>query len=428
MSFTFEVFQTASTSGAIVNQVAVTDIVNNFSLEKSLGNQFYIESGDIDLELYSPLPITSSLSENNWLAVYFSGELYEVFRVGLTGTEGLRDYQKKDVKRGKYKVRLQSVQNWILSELKKKLITYSAVSEDFNSAAQAAIYTLSSTKVYDGGGSPITNTNTKGFSLTYLLYSLVGKSNNMGLIVNSLEIPLALTGDDLPILHLGTGIASSATDEETVTRTFTEKGIYFIDIFKWVAELSNSFIKISPIFATGVLKVDFFIEPRKDLTAYPDPPGLEWIEIEKEKFKYRLAGVKLEGKNFVFEQGDINGEDVLSRSFVFADPSEAQSDPLEQLFLSVGDTTAAFTVSVLDGSSEPRPYLSSGLVEPYYTEVIDSGHGYAGKAEFDGVNSIDLGKVRLAAGLDAIKILKIIVDKRKIAKIEGVVTPWTIIP
>ena len=184
MSWRFDLFQSYKNSGSIVNAQTVTDIVGDFTLEKTIGDQFFIKSGDLSLTLKAPLPIPVSVSTSNWLAAYYNNRLVDVFYYGDTDDpDNQYDFLEYDEKNGVYKTRLKSLQWYLFTAFQNTLVEYSATSTDWAYNLSTAIITVERLRAYQGDGVYIDTLNAGAFSLNTIPQIIAGKTNGHGVII-----------------------------------------------------------------------------------------------------------------------------------------------------------------------------------------------------------------------------------------------------
>ena len=268
MSWRFDTFQTYDGSGVIVNSQTINNIVGDFTLEKTIGDQFFIKSGDLSLTLNSPLPIEISVLTSNWLAAYYNNRLIDVYYFGKTeDVDTQADYLEFDEKAGRYKTRLKSLQWYLYKAFQETLIEYSTTSTDWAYSLPSAIVTVERLRAFQGDGVWVDTLNAGAFSLNTLLQVLAGQVNGHGVVIGSVQIgDLPIIGeDDLPVVYRGG--AGGGTNQQIIESTFDDYPTYWIDIFRYISFIYNAFCAVTPVISGGNLYARIDVVPKINLAA-----------------------------------------------------------------------------------------------------------------------------------------------------------------
>lgn len=417
MSWRFDLFQSYKNSGSIVNAQTVTDIVGDFTLEKTIGDQFFIKSGDLSLTLKAPLPIPVSVSTSNWLAAYYNNRLVDVFYYGDTDDpDNQYDFLEYDEKNGVYKTRLKSLQWYLFTAFQNTLVEYSATSTDWAYNLSTAIITVERLRAYQGDGVYIDTLNAGAFSLNTIPQIIAGKTNGHGVIIGSVQIgDLPIIGDDdLPVVYRGG--AGGGTNQQIIESTFDDYPTAWIEIFRYLSFIYNAFVVFTPVITGGNLYARIDVVPKINLTAGSATTPVYRSRTYKRR-KYRIDGVRLKGHNFEYTQGNVESDNVFEREVNLSDPEQADDLADERLYISVGTFVSGFTYSIVDGSANPLPYLAGGLVEPYYSGMITAGDGVEAEINLGAEDVLS----QINAGSDVAQINRITARRTGPAKIEGIV-------
>ncbi len=418
MSWRFEYFKTNSTTAAVSAQQNV-NVIADFTLTKSVGDEAVIKSGDLQLTMRAPLPFDATANNTNWLAVYFNGTLYDVFLIGDANSYN-RSYGIFDENSKLYKTRLESLQQTFYRHLKSTKIVYSTVSTDWSLNLADAKTFIVSIKVKDGNGGDQTSSSTVGWSISEMIKSLQGTNGYgyqiaPGTIYNTMDL---FTANDLPVIYRGLSLISSSTNQQVIEQSFSDDETHWIDIVRIFLFAYNAFLASTPTISGGVLKLNFEAKPKINITSTTSAT-LTWSERQYERHKNRIDGVKLSGKNFEFTQGNFESGDIFNANIPVFDPSVDNGDYAKSLYWSKGiNYNIVFNqYDILDGAGTILPYNSSGLIEPYYAPFISAGHAYQGTIFFNNEQLL----TEYLVGSDKIQLNNIVVGNDGMAEVEGIV-------
>lgn len=424
MSWTFKYFKTHNTSSEVTGGYTdITDVIGDISIEETVGDEMLIKSGDIKLKLTAPLPFDNSLLYRNWLGIYWNTQLYNVYYIG-SGNDFDNSYLIKDEKRPEYELTLYPIQKMFFDHLKTQKIFYSAIITDWNYDLAFAKVDIEKIKIRYQQDPPTYGSalNRWGFSIVDMIGQLGQKNNGYGYVFSNPNLgnfPI-IGSDDLPIIYRGISLDQGlASLSQALAHTFSDWDVSWLDIFKLVIFGFNAYVSVKPSIGGSPeqLIVNLKIVPRINVTA-SSPGSPQWLERTFEKYRYRIDGVKLSGLNFEYTQGQSELGNIFSRSVDIADPEQyIPSVADDTLYWSVGDQVSGNTYSIVDGSDNPRPYFASGLVEPYYADIISDGHGHKGEIIFQEQDTLD----QVNAGSDVIHLNKISINRLGVAKVEGIV-------
>jgi hypothetical protein len=430
MSWTFKFFKTAAVSAAIVGPTFydVTDVIGDFTVNEELGDEFYVSSGDLTIEMGSDVYTNYDSAFHNWLGLYWDSTLYNVYHVGYAGLLPGPDaydlrYTEKDEKRNIYKTTLPSIQNYFFQHLNNSVLSYTTDSNKFQ-------YNLSSTKITI---EKIRELKTPeqyladrwGFSLYYLLTNLIDKTNNSGLKIDgSPTLPSIINvppANNIPILFRGVSYDISAASEATaVNGTFGTPGTTWGEIFRLACYAYNCFLHLKPATVTTHLNVNLALIP-KFSAASVTPVSVTWIERTYAKHKHKIDGVRITGLDFEYTQDIYDSNNIFEKGISIYDISKrGNSIDLEQtneyLFMADGDYVQANLVyDILDGSNYNKNWWVSGNLDTNYSDVVSDGHAYSGEILFTGEKTGD----QIVIGSNRMQISAIDINRRGKTKIEG---------
>jgi len=409
-------------TGEILSLESCNDIVDDFTMERTLGDEFWVKSSDLNIKHRQTLPWYSIGGPSYWwLGVFWNDELIDAFRL-------TRAYDKEDEKRtGHYETRLKSIQKSLYDDLNDTVLDVVSDINSWNNNISVAAVRIKKIRYKNNLGNWSGNLNNYGFSLGALLHSINGSEYKGYRIHNWPEYPGPMLNEDhCIILFRGSSIYYYT---EAVEFTFTDYGITWMDLFKLAAFAFNCFISVKPIIqdidGTDYLTTDINLLPRINITL-GSTKSPDWTERKKEKNKYQIDGVHLfsaindeDGDpSFSYEQGDIEGDNVFEKSVDIADPTVILGSSVYNDIFYWCDCIydeGENKYDILDDEDEPMPYFASGLVEEWYQDMIDTGDGYEGNILFDGEDAGD----HLVAGDDVIQASRVQTKKNGISKASG---------
>lgn len=376
----------AHTDGGIHAAEWIDDeVLGKISIEETVGDEFFIKSSEITIEIRGELPRLISLPlMTNWIAVYFDDLLFNVYQ-----HPGVDNWLSRDDKTGLRKYRLFPLQKIFYDHLASTALEYSTEADSWNENISDALVEIDSIEVLNELGTPESTTDRWGFALSYLIEALAGQNNDYGYQVGLVNHPMvAPTDDDLAIIWRGLSKAPGFdTEEDMINFTFKESDLgggevfnmTWLDIFKMVIFGWNAFIRVTPDLNDDQLTATIDVIPKVSLPASGAIAEVDVAFFERKKIRerYKLAGVKLTGTNFSYTSGNPQGANVLTRDIAVSDYEE----PIESF--SVALYWAAGDYNFGDSQYElTAPYFSSfpSLVTPYYLGFTTLGDAYEAKA------------------------------------------------
>jgi hypothetical protein len=420
--WTFQAFTTALDDAETANKVTVGigSVIRGFTVNDTVGDEYFIKGGDLILKVTSALPFIDSSTVRNWLALYRGAFVYNVYYLGTQNDE--LDYRSYDYKNDIYEVRLPSIQSIFINDLKNAKIEYTTDTDSWNFNLINAKVTIDKIRRKTDTGTYIDTLNRAGFSIADMLGWAALQTNDHGYYFQNPNTPIPTKNDDdLPIIYRGASKDTNDTAQNIIECNFSDYDMTWADIFKLGSFAFNAFIRVVPVIGGTPEKLSLgfqMLQRRAD--AVLTEKTVEWDQLRYLKHRYKVAGVKLTGGNFEYNQGDADGGDAYSKSVGVFDPEISTIGPDESLYWSVGDyDSPSGKYKILDGSDNPRPYFASGLVESNYADMITKGHGYAGTFPFDGEKIFD--EIEVESGGDIIRVLSLSVDEADIAQVEGIV-------
>lgn len=417
MSWTAKIIET-DYDGSILSQTAFTDIVGEFTIEETLGDELYVQAGDISIKHRAALTyITDKVSgPYYWLAMYWDGNVVGVYRID-------KPYDKKDDKRdNKYETRLLSIQKAFYDALKAEVVDFSTNANDWNYNLHQAGVEVPQVTMRDGDGTIITALNVWCYSIGDLITKLQGDESQFWTVgtVTFDDAP-TIGEDDCPLLYRAGDDGGGTYNEWYALRySFADYDFTWDELFKLAMYGWNAFVVCTPVIDTH-LRLNISVIPKTNVT--PASVGsVTWLERSHAPEKYRLDGVLFRSKynnangdvNFEFRYGDTGGN-VLERDIDAANPGSPQNSPDDILYWLNGEWNAGTGEY---GFTSDEGYFDSGNVEPYYTPMlgIGKGDGYSGEIVYDGERAGDY----VYADSDVIQITRLSIKKNGVASIEGV--------
>lgn len=417
MGWSFVYFRTDYETAGVNNSQNINSIINKFNIEETVGDEFFIRSGEIALNSRSLLPFNNTPSQWNWLALYYNDILYNVYLVGHL-EEDYR-YTDFDVTSNLYSLRLKPIQQVFYEHLKKTIIIRNATSGFWSYNLGAAKVVIDAIRE-DNQSAPTFILNRWGFSLGDMLATLVSTgimTNQFGYYISDFQLPDDLPlkdADNLPILFRGQSLDEGASASFAILETFENPGTVWLDIFKIALFAFNSFLKIVPKIIDNKLSIEFHMVPRVDITGTGSEK--KWIKRKKIRYKYKIDGVRISGTNFEYTQGNWDGNNAYDKSAPIADPDTTIAFGDERLYWAAGDfLSGTGEYDILENDFNVG-YFSTGLVQPYYDNILTDGDGYEGSIIFAGEGVLD----KIEIGSDIIQLNRITIDDEGIASIEGI--------
>lgn len=429
IELTWKLLQVAGDGTITADRWIDSSIIRRADFDETVGDEFFCKSSDLIIESIGELPQLFSLPvKQNWLACYVNGLLFNVYRHPQNADTGDLDYLEHDEKTDRYKFRLYPLQKVFYDHLAATVLQYSSTSTEWNYDLDLAIISIHQIATTNEIGGVETSTiGRAGFSLGDMIISLIGKDNDYGYVISGLNHPILLyNSSDLPILFRGQSIDDGETAENIVNFTFYENGgdifhVTWMDIFKLIIFGWNAFIRVQPTIISSKLGIDVSIIPKIAADIGFTISAVQWIERRRVREKYKLDGVKLDGKNFSYEQGSASGN-VLSRSVDIADYNQPIDNNDKTLYWAEGDFDS--------GDSDydlVSPYFASGKVQAWYENMITTGDGFEGKAflnYFAGAppqENLLTALSQIAIGDETIQLNTLRFDATGVADIEGII-------
>lgn len=424
--------------GSISNETEMTDIVADWNIDETVGDQNFVQAGDVSLKHFSTLKTGQVIGPpiRHWLTIQassvFGQDVYNVYAVPDNG------YDELNHKTGIYSSRLKSIQSLFYEDLATAEINaVGTTASDWGSSLDNSIVSIENIRVKNSNGAYSTTLNRGGFSLADMVKQLSGKHGDRHYRINTVNMTNIpdLNNDNLPVIFRGTGYDTGLnTAAEIVDYTFYKddatgdpRRVYWKAIFEKIVFAFNSFIaargSIEDLGGGNYrLNLGLDIKPKINISA-SGAVGKDFSELNFIREKFRLDGVTLKGKNFEYVQGLEKGGNRLERSIEIADPDVEVEAFDENLYWSVGDysntTQAGYPqYNVLDGIGENRPYFKSGLVQPFYSGMIGGAAGYNGKFDFNMERPLDHILINLNGQTIQINRVQIGVDF--LAQVEGI--------
>lgn len=402
--------------GSIISQTAFTYIVGEFTIEETLGDELYVQAGDISIKHREPLTyITDPVSgPYYWLAMYWNSNVVGVYRID-------KPYDKKDDKRdNKYETRLLSIQKAFFDALKAEVVDFSTNANDWNYNLHQAAVEVPQISMRNGEGTQITAFNQICYSLGDMITRLQGDESQYWKIgtVTFDDAP-TIGEDNCPLLYRAGDDGGGTYNEYYALRyAFADYDFTWDNLFKLAMYGWNAFVVCTPVVDTHI-RINIDIVPKTNIT--PGSVGtVVWKERTHEPEKYRLDGVKFGSKytnangdkNFEFRYGETGGN-ILEREIDAANPGSPQYSVNDILYWLNGEWDGSDY-----GFTSDQGYFDSGQVEPYYTPMlgIGKGDGYSGEIVYDGERAGDY----VYAGSDVIQITRLSIKKTGLASIDGV--------
>jgi hypothetical protein len=421
MSFTFKHIKTTP-QGVIHSSTEIDkSIIRDFFIEQSVGDELVLKSGEITLSMRQHIFPDDSFF--NWIAVYLDDILLDVYSLPADGKPN-----KRDDKFNTEVLELSSIQLKFLNECKYTRIQYTSDTDMWNYVV-ANCKTMVNQLVLKKPGEENYTTNAPCcvFPLFALLGALTGTNNKIGFEIGKVSHDQDILFHDVIMLWRGGSKGQNATPDELITWTFYGSAandrywyITWLDLFKWASVATNCFIAVRPRIEDSVLKSDIKLIPKINISPSGGLTGIRWFEREWIKNKFQIQGVQIEGKNFKYDLGSVNGNKVFRRSFDIADYNRENEDYFWDFCLS----QAEFNNSN-NRYDNVNPYFASGLPNNYYNNMITAGHGYEGNVK---VQHLDGSTEKVLKLLDVIQVNSnyclvnnLFIDERGYANIEAII-------
>jgi hypothetical protein len=411
-------------AGFIVDQTDLQGAVYDFEIEKNVGDEQYVRSGDLKLKSPTALGCPQSLPVLKcWIAVYYNNALIEVY--DGNPIESSYDYVNK-----LYLYRFQSLSGYIYELFESSKVQYESNSSNWLSAVQSGAIVLEEVRVKNDSGAYLTKLNVYGYSIGNMIAGLANKTAQdvkFGFVSNQV-IPVS-GANNLPIVFRGTSDSADFIPlSQSINNTFYQNpsdgsfyDIYFADIVSLGLNTFNAFIKIEPAIVGGYLQANVYIIP-KTKKAGSSPTTKLWEQVRVLYNRYQIDAVVLNGTNFTFKAGKPYGISI-EKTLPVANPDVAIESMNADLYWVAGDFTGStynglplYDILTVDGDN--RPYANQGIVEPYYAELIDNGNGLEGTLIYNGEETLD--EILLTSGGEVYQINRISINQDLKASIEAI--------
>lgn len=427
MPFELKTFKTLS-DGSGTSPVAAGDILYGISIEETVGDENFIKAGDLEIQTISLIAYDSNPAWRNWIALYLNDTLLNIYL-----NENV--YSMNETPTKIYSYRLKPIQMVFYNDLSGQVMfDDSANTNMWNSVIEDAAMNIYQITI-DNHQSAL---HRYGFSVGDLLSSLSGKDNNLGYTLDSISHPLPTVSDsDDEILYLFRGLSIDNYNPEPISDaiewTFENSNyetsvpsqewkIYWMDIFQIAAFAFNAFIKVTPnltLSPSTELGIDIEITPKIEVSP-TSPETKTWLSNRiYERGRYQIDQVILSGINFRHVLSKNGGGKKYEKTLNIADYEIAG------ITAETVDVTLYWGKGEYDGTEvndlvtylQGEPYFKSGLVQPYYADMLTDGHGYEGEILYNGEKVLD----EVLIDSTVFRILKIRLKNEFVAQIEGIV-------
>lgn len=405
MSWTAKIIET-NAAGKVLDLYDFEDIVGDFSVENTLGDEQYIKGGDFRFKHNSVLPTGAN---KYWLALYWDSTMIDVFEI-------VKPYSDIDLKTGRMSSRLRSISLAVFDYLRETVVApnYSEII--------TRIY-LTTTDYYD---------DRRGWHLNVLIQSLAADTGN-GFMFGDVSVPGPGAAEtDCPIIYRG---SSDADLNPAVQKTFTDPDTRWEEIVGLGCVLWNAFVRCTPKFSEFMfedyLTIDIDLEPRTNRTASGTTAVL-WNELSKEFRSKRVDGIYITGpmvkRIYTSNVPDVElvygfpfSGNVMKKSINLAEfpawQAALSADGVEsQLWICKGDYNSG-KYDCDDGALSMAPWFFDGHSLAYYSGMTGDYHDYKGKARYNGERA---GDDVIAEGTTHMLITRVSMNRTGLATIEGI--------
>jgi len=427
MSFLFEYFTTTEASPLRANIATVTDVVNDFTIFEDTGDEFFIRTGDLNLNLLSPLPFSVIAGTHNWLAVYVDSisdaNLYSVYHIGELSWYN-RSFLRKDEKRNIFQTRLSSIGAKFYRDIDERIVTFSSTATDWEFDLVAnAVEQLDQIKQEN----PIIfHQDRMGFSPGDMITNLEGKIADVAYKISDVNttIPLA-QASTVPFLFFGESFPIGSSEQSAIEGTFGFREVTWKNIFEIVAFTENSYIVPRAEIIAGELNLDVLVSQKVN-----DPGGtpvsVTWIERSFTPNAFRLDGVNITAQDTNYKLGNVESGNVFTAQLTFGSP-EIDKDgnilgiALNDSYLCEGTLISGPTpliYRVLDpGGNDMLAYVVSSNIDANFNNQITAGDFYEGSIQFTGEKLLD----RIVIDSNNVHLTLIEAPRNGPARVEAVV-------
>ena len=239
------------TTGKIVAETNIVEVKNKFRIEKTVGDEFFVKTGDIFFETWKKIEL-SAVATSHWIAVYFNESIFDVFSLE-------RDFDVQDQKFNLFQSRLNSIQKKVLDDFKKTTMQSESNSNYWGWKAPQGNVNITQIKYADFAGVPVTISNQHGFSLGDVLMNMSGDggaSNFYGYSIHSVLFPGPVKNQhNLPVLYRGRSWDfNTFSDDAAFDNTFKNYSMTWFDLMQLAIFAFNAFVDMKPvIYKSGVM-------------------------------------------------------------------------------------------------------------------------------------------------------------------------------
>jgi len=421
LSFLFEYFTTTEVSPLRANIANVTDVVNDFTIFEDAGDEFFIRTGDLSLNLLSPLPFNALAGTHNWLAVYVDSvadaNLYNVYHIGeLTWYN--RSFLRKDEKRNIFQTRLSSIGAKFYRDIDQRLVTFSATTTDWefdlvaNSVEQLDQIHQENPSIF--------HQDRMGFSPGDMIINLKAKTSDVAYKISDVDTTIPIAQASLvPFLFFGISFPIASDEKAAIEGTFTNRGITWKNIFEIVAFTENAYIVPRAEIIAGELNLDILM-PQKVNDGGGSPVTVAWIERSITPNGFRIDGVNILAPRTDYRLGNIDSGNVFIANLKYGNPNIAGID-VNDLVIAEGTLISGPTpliYRVLDaGGTDMQEYIISSNIDPNFNNQLAAGDFYEGSIEFTGEKLLD----RIVIDSNNVHLTLIEAPRNGPARVEAVV-------
>lgn len=361
-------------SGAVQSSDVITDdVIEEIDFDESVGDEVYIECGDIVVETNTEIDMTPSYvgSPKFMFGLKIENNLFNMYTV-----EEDPDY---DEKRGVYTYRLRPVLLHFINFLKTQSISYSSSPSDFNYNLETCYGELQMATILTSTGN-YSDVNVYVHLLGELLSNCAGRqSSNNHFRVDTVTHDIPGAGEqNTP--GLWKYVSKDITESEDVALDYNLGSLYWINIFEMALFSRNAFLKVVPKIedkgSGDCLYLDIALVPRCSpgtSGAFTDSQAT-WLERKKKPKKYRIDGVKIDCSNYNYTQGDSDGETIVSRSISVSDPDILESDATDKIYFVDVDYQGG-----TDDYTQGEAYFRTDIISDNYSDMINAVDGYEGE-------------------------------------------------
>ena len=422
MSFFFEYFTTNDNDPTISNRAIVTNAVNQFTILLDTGDEFLLRSGDLSLQLLSPLPYDGTSGVNNWLGVYWNDfqNLVEIFFIGSSSTYN-NSFQSFDEKRGLYFTRLSSLGARFYRDVDSLRVAYDT------DPANYAFDLVTNTEVevesvkQEGQAGPVLDRI--GLSLGDILLNIVGKTQGFGFEIDGITHTVPVKPfSKIPILINGIGWGFGTPDSEVMKQYFEDNEITWKNIFEMAAYTENAFLALLPNIDGNRLGVDVEMITRVRNVG-SGSTAINWVERVQNPNAFRVDGVvintpvsSVDAPPYRF--GNTESGNVITNSVAASNPEPSGVPQFVNLYMFLGTLISGpdpLIYSVIDGNNENIGYLTNSVIDFVYQPQLRSGLVYSGRIQYNGERIL----TRTDIGPDNFRLIRIEANRDGLANVDA---------